>query len=121
MKTIKKSFEEKLKYKLTTFLKKEEQVELELQVRNYKKSKDETTNDSSMPVIKWLLSLPFLIAPVIGFITSVIISFVVPKDRSFKHFTRFCLITHMLVSLVAVYLYYTGKLDINLVTQYFKF
>lgn len=89
----------------------------QLQVRDYKKSKN-SGEQSTMSFIQWLLAIPFLVMPFIGFLISSIISIISPNTKSFRIFTRFCLIIHMLVSIVAVYLYCTGKLNLEIIKSY---
>ena len=92
-------------------------AEQQLQVRDYKVDKDGKDN-KKMGFLAWLLSVPFMIAPIIGFLVSGIVSFTVPKDPAYKGFARFCLTIHMVLSIVAVYMYFTGRLDISLIKRY---
>ena len=101
-------------------------AEQQLQVRDYKVDKSnkgdgESGEEKKMGILSWIFLFPFMIAPIIGFIVSGVISFSVPKDKTFKGFARFCLTIHMVMSLVAVYMYYKGYLDISLVKKYIKF
>ena len=101
-------------------------AEQQLQVRDYKVDKSnkgdgEAGEEKKMGILSWIFLFPFMIAPIIGFIVSGVISFSVPKDKTFKGFARFCLTIHMVMSLVAVYMYYKGYLDISLVRKYIKF
>ena len=92
-------------------------AEQELQVRDYKVDKGKQ-DGKGMGFFTWLLSVPFMIAPIVGFIISGIVSIAVPKDEKFKGFARFCLTLHMVLSLVAVYLYYKGYIDLNTIKKY---
>ena len=92
-------------------------AEQELQVRDYKVDKGKK-DGKGMGFFTWLLSVPFMIAPIVGFIISGIVSIAVPKDEKFKGFARFCLTLHMVLSLVAVYLYYKGYIDLNTIKKY---
>ena len=101
-------------------------AEQQLQVRDYKVDKSnkgdgEAGEEKKMGILSWIFLFPFMIAPIIGCIGAGVISFSVPKDKTFKGFARFCLTIHMVMSLVAVYMYYKGYLDISLVRKYIKF
>lgn len=101
-------------------------AEQQLQVRDYKVDKStkgdgESGEDKKMGILSWIILVPFMIVPAVGLIVSGVISFLVPKDKPLKVFARFCLTVHLVMSLVAVYMYFKGYLDISLIKKYINF
>ena len=69
-------------------------------------------------IIIWLSSIIVMIFPVLGFIVSSIVSLVVPKDKIYKIFVRFCLMAHILCSIAVAYLYYNDMINLSIIKSY---
>ena len=88
-----------------------------LVVRDCKEERNSGT-DQGVGIGGWICGMIFMIIPVLGFLVSMITSIAVSKDRAYKNFARFCLSVHMLVSLAAAYLYFSGTINVDMIKSF---